>query len=383
MLPDIDRDEFLTWLRQEVKPRALERQISVRVFDRAAEQTDYLPAVLERQANQKEFTLPIWEYLEIAASDERARIGRQMLRRNRVLLNRIEMAFGVEPEVVTAIWGLETGYGVVRGDTPILSALATLAFGGRHASFFKDEYIEALRIVQTKGCSPESLRGSWAGAVGHGQFMPSAVIDFALDFDGDGKSDICGDDPADGLASIAHYLKKHGWKKGQPWGMEVCLPAGFDYALTGIDQNMPSHDMARMGVTTVDGGQVPDYGPASILLPAGAQGVALLALRNFHVITSYNKSEAYAIGIGHLSDRIIGGRPFAGRWPVEVAVLGPDEVSEAQRLLTRAGFDTHGVDGLRGPNTRQAVRAWQIAEGRLPDGFITAEMLAQLRLQQG
>jgi peptidoglycan lytic transglycosylase B len=379
---DIDRDAFFDWISRELKPRALDLQIRARVFSKAMANVDYLPDVLDRQANQKEFALPIWEYLDIAASDERARNGRQMLRRHRDLLNRIELAFSVDPEVITAIWGLETGYGVVRGTVPTLSALATLAFRGRRARYFEDELIAALRIVQTRGCPAESLVGSWAGALGHGQFMPSAVIDFAVDFDGDGRTDLCGDDPTDALASIGHYLKKHSWKKGQPWGFEVRLPEGFDYALSGTDQTLPSRDWAEMGVTGADGGPVPDYGAGSVLLPAGAGGIALLVLRNFHVITRYNKSEAYAIGIGHLSDRILGARPFRARWPGDDPVLSQGDIGEVQYLLTRAGFDTFGIDGMRGPNTLRAVRAWQSAEGLVPDGYITAELLARLRGQE-
>lgn len=378
-----EREAFFDWVSQTLRPRALELQIRAGVFNRAVSAIEFLPSVLERQANQKEFSLSIWEYLDIAASDERARNGRQMLRRYRDLLNRVELAYGVEPEVITAIWGLETGYGVVRGDVPTLSALATLAFRGRRARYFEDELLAAIRIVQARGCNPGDLVGSWAGALGHGQFMPSSVINFAVDFDADGRHDICGDDPTDALASIANYLHKHGWKKGQPWGFEVRLPNGFDYALSGTDQTLTSRDWAAMGVTGADGGPIPDYGPGSVLLPAGAGGLALLVLRNYHVITRYNRSEAYAIGIGHLSDRILGSRPFSGTWPVSEPMLGQKEIGEAQCLLTRAGFDTKGVDGMRGANTARAVRAWQRAHGAVPDGYLSAALLARLRADEG
>jgi lytic murein transglycosylase len=379
VLTDNDRNEFRTWLWQELKPRALERQISAQIFDATAERVRFLPAVIERQANQREFSLPIWEYVDIAASEERVRHGRKMLRRHRDLFNRIEQKFGVEPDVVTAVWGLETGYGVVRGDTPTLSALASLAYRGVRARFFEGEFISALRILQCKKYAPDRLIGSWAGALGHCQFMPSAVLDFAVDFDTDGIADICGDDPTDSLASIANYLSAHKWKKGQPWGMEVRLPDEFDYARTGLDQTLASRDLAAIGVTTVDGGQVPDYGPGSILLPAGLRGVAFLVLRNFHVIMRYNNSVAYAIGIGHLSDRILGARQFEANWPRDEQILNRDDVTEAQYLLTQAGFDTLGMDGLPGPNTLRAARAWQIATGLPPDGHIGIEMLARLR----
>jgi len=383
MVPQqIERDAFLDWVAQALKPRALDSQIQERVFARAMSSVEVLPSVLERQANQKEFALPIWEYLGIAASDRRIRNGRQMLRRHRDVLNRIEFAYGVEPGVITAIWGLETGYGEVRGEVPTLSALATLAFRGRRAPYFEDELIAALRLLQADDGAPEKLVGSWAGAIGHGQFMPSAVIGFAVDFDGDGRRDLCADDPTDALASIANYLHEHGWKKGQPWGFEVRLPGGFDYTLSGADQTRPSRDWAALGVIRADGGPIPDYGPGSILLPAGAGGVALLVLRNYRVITRYNRSQAYAIGVGHLSDRILGGPAFAGNWPATEPVLGQHEIGEAQNLLTCAGFDTEGVDGLRGPNTTRAVRAWQQANGAVPDGYISTDLLARLRADE-
>lgn len=370
---------FFNWLYGEFKTRALDHNIHQKKLEKSLNEITFLPDILARQQNQKEFSLQIWEYLDIAASGERVRNGRKKLREHRALFNRIEMAFGVESEVVAAIWGLETGYGVIRGTTPVLSALATLAFGGRRAAYFERELIAGLRLVQTRSYRQSAMQGSWAGALGHGQFMPSAVIDFAVDFDGDGRRDLCRDDPADALASIANYLKKHAWKKGQPWGFEVRLPEGFDYALAGLDQSLPSQDWAAKGVITHDGSAVPDYGPGSILLPAGAQGVAFLVLRNFHVITRYNRSQSYAIGIGHLSDRLLGGTPFSATWPVGEPALTRHDVAEAQAALTRAGYDTLGTDGLQGPNTLAALRRWQLDGGKLPDGFLSRAVLAALR----
>lgn len=378
-----DQDAFDAWIQQVLRPRVLAKQVRGEVFRSAMAGVEFLPEVLERQANQKEFALPIWEYLDIAASDERSRKGRQVLRRNRNLFNKIEGALGVEPEIITAIWGLETGYGIIRGDVRVIAALATLAYRGRRATYFEDELVAALRVLQLNGCSADAMVGSWAGAMGHGQFMPSAILDFAVDFDGDGKTNLCADDPTDALASIANYLKKHGWKKGQPWGFEVTLPKGFEYTASGLDQVRPSREWGDMGVRAVDGGPVPDYGPGSILLPAGAGGVALLVLRNFHAILRYNKAEAYAIGIGHLADRIAGGKPFVGRWPTEERMLLSDDVAELQFLLTRAGYDTQGVDGLRGPNTTRAIRLFQAANGITPDGYICAAILESLRHRTG
>lgn len=378
-LDPIEQDTFSAWVQQVLKPRLLARQISADVFDRALGTVRFRPDVLEKQANQKEFSLPVRDYLEIAASEERARRGRQMLRKHRDLFNRLEKVFGVESEVVTAIWGLETGYGAVRGNIPVIAALATLVFHGSRQGYFEDELVAALRILQSGDCHPASLYGSWAGAIGHGQFMPSSALEFAVDFDGDGLPDLCADDPTDALASIGNYLAKHGWTRGQPWGFAVALPVGFDYALSGLDQALPSRDWTDLGVTMAGAEPLPDYGPGSVLLPAGAQGVALMVLRNFHVLLRYNKAESYAIGIGLLADRIAGGRPITGPWPQENRALTRDEISDLQGLLARAGFDPQGADGLTGPNTTRALRAWQQANGLVPDGYVSQTMLELLR----
>ena len=372
-------DAFDSWIVDVLKPRALEKLIRADVFRREMAKVRCLPEVLERQASQKEFNLPLQEYLAIAASDERIRNGRQMLRTHRDLFNTVEHAFGVEPEVVAAIWGLETGYGVIMGSTPVIPALATLAYAGRRAAYFETELFSALRLVQLGRIRTDQLKGSWAGAIGHGQFMPSAVLEFGVDLDDDGVTDLCGEDPTDALASVANYLKKHGWRKGQPWGIEVQLPPGFDHALTGLDQTLPSKDWSTQGVTTVDGGALPDYGATSILLPVGARGAALLTTRNFHVILRYNRAISYAIGIGHLSDRLVGGKPFGTDWPEDERVLSSGDISEVQYLLSRYGYDTLGIDGMIGLNTTRAARAFQTAQGLTPDGHVGGALLDALR----
>jgi len=370
---------FNVWVDRALEPRMLERNIRPRTLSKVRPSLRFLPEVIERQSKQKEFHLPIWEYLEIATSHERVSNGRRALRKNRSLFNQIEAAFGVEPEVIAAIWGLETGYGMIRGDFPTLSALASLAYKGRRAGYFEEELAAALRIIQSTNCAPDELYGSWAGALGHGQFMPSAVLEFGVDFNGDRAANVCESDPSDALASIANYLKKHAWKKGRPWGVEVGLPDGFDFGFAGIDQTLSCAEWAALGLTTPDGAPLPDYGAGSLLLPAGGRGVALLVTQNFHVITSYNKSEAYAIGIGHLADRIGGGKPFFGKWPVEDRGVTVEDVREVQFLLSQLGFDTKGIDGMRGPNTMRAARAFQQARGLVPDGYLSAALLEALR----
>lgn len=381
--PDIGQAEFQLWVHGVLRARALGQMVRPDTFDRAMSAARFLPNVIEQQARQPEFGLSIWEYLDIAASEERVRQGRQMLRRHRDLFIDIERRFHVEPEVVTAIWGLETGFGVIRGKTPTLSALGTLAWKGKRSSFFEDQLISALRIVQSGHVSEDQMVGSWAGAMGHGQFLPSSFLDFAVDFDGDGRRDIWSDDPTDALASIANYLAKHGWRRGQPWGYEVTLPEGFDYALVGLDRSLPTASWSALDVMTASGTRLPDYGPGSLLLPAGASGVAVMVLRNTHVILRYNKAEAYALGIGLLADRVGGGRGFVGSWPTDDRVLSRDEISEAQVLLTALGYSTRGVDGLRGPNTTLAARMFQSDQGLVADGYLSGDLLDRLRKSRG
>lgn len=374
-----EEGDFRHWIETTLRPVAREHMVRPSVFDTVMAEVQFLPEVIDRQNHQKEFTLPIWDYLEIAASEERIRKGRAALRKRRDLFNRIEAQIGVESEVVAAIWGLESGYGAITGDFPTLSALATLGFAGRKGKFFARELICALRIIQLGHISALDMKGSWAGAMGHGQFMPSSFINFAKDFNRDGRADIWSKDPSDALASIANYLKKHGWKKGQPWGVEVSIPPDFDYSLSGMDHIKSTRDWHDLGLIAPDGAPLPDYGAGSLILPAGARGVPLLVLRNFLVILRYNRAEAYGIGIGHLADRIAGGKPFAASWPVGDEMLDSDEVAELQALLTRLGHSTVGVDGLRGPNTIRAARAFQLDQGLIADGYLSKRLLEHCR----
>lgn len=380
---DISQADFHDWIARVVRPRALGRMIQAGVFDKAMGSAQFLPDVVERQMNQSEFVLPIWEYLDIAASEERVRNGRTALRKRRELFIEIERRFGVEPEIVAAIWGLESGYGVNRGSVPILSALATLAWRGSRQAFFEDELVAALRILQSGHTTPEKMVGSWAGAMGHGQFMPSSFLNFAVDFDGDGRKNIWSNDPTDAVASIANYLSKHGWRRGQPWGYEVSLPEGFDYALVGMDQAHGALFWDDRGVRTVTGDRLPDYGVGSILLPAGARGVAVMLLRNAHALLRYNNAEAYVLGVGVLADRIGGHKGLVQPWPFDDRVLTRSEVREAQELLSDLGYSTQGVDGMRGPNTGRAVRAFQTDEGLVPDGYLSGTVLDLLREKGG
>ncbi len=367
---------FNRWV-EGFRPRAAAQGISPATFDRAFRNASYMPDVVRRDQNQAEFTRPIWEYLDNAVSETRLSNGRAKLSQHGRLLQDIESRYGVEKEVVLAIWGMESSYGGFRGTTPIIPALATLAYDGRRGAFFEEQLIAALRIVQAGDISPEGMTGSWAGAMGHTQFMPTSYLQHAVDYTGDGRRDIWSDDPSDALASAAAYLAGYGWTRGQPWGVEVQLPQGFNYAQTGSTR--PVSEWTGMGVRLTSGGAVPNHGAAQLFLPAGARGPAFLTFDNFRVIKRYNSSDSYAMGIGHLADRLRGAGSFQGTWPRGDRALSTAERQELQRLLTAHGYDTGGVDGRIGPNTLSAVRAYQAAAGLTPDGYVSADLLARLR----
>jgi lytic murein transglycosylase len=364
------------WI-EKFRLRALEAGIPAATFDAALRGVEFNPKVVERDRSQNEFSKTIWDYLDTAVSEDRVALGLKAIDRHRDLLGRIEAEYGVEKEVVAAVWGLESAYGTYRGDLPVLGSLATLAYDGRRGAFFEAELIAALRIVE--GGHVERFVGSWAGASGHTQFMPSSWESFAVDFDGDGRRNLWGDDPADALASTANYLRHWGWTKGQPWGVEVRLPEGFDHDQTTERVVKPVADWQAMGVRLVGGGDLPDHGPGSILLPGGHRGAAFLIWPNFQVIEKYNTADAYVVAIGSLSDRLAGRPAIQSSWPRDLRALTLEERRELQDRLGRAGFDPGGVDGRMGPKTVAAVKAYQKARGLVPDGYPSLEVLALLR----
>ncbi len=360
-------------------PRARAQGISDRTLQAAFAGVRYDPKVIERDRNQSEFTKTIWEYLDSAASDTRVRNGKDALRKHRRKLEAIEARYGVDKEVVVAVWGLESAYGSFRGENDVIRSLATLAYDGRRGKFFEQQLVAALKILQNGDTAPRNMTGSWAGAMGHTQFIPTSYLSYAVDFTGDGKRDIWSEDPSDALASTAAYLKRFGWVKGQPWGVEVQLPRGFDYTLANRKITKSPADWARIGVVDMRGRAVPNHGGASILLPAGGQGAAFMIFKNFSVIERYNTADAYVIGVGHLSDRIKGGPAIKANWPRGDRALTFRERKQLQRRLTRKGFDTQGVDGKIGPLTIDAVRRFQRSEGLVPDGYPSLSLLKKLR----
>jgi membrane-bound lytic murein transglycosylase B len=374
----LTKEAFSLW-RDGFRPRALAAGIPAATFDAAFSGLGPDQSVIEKDRNQNEFTRQIWDYLDTAVSADRIAGGKAACTRQAGLLARLEAGYGVDSGILCAIWGLETAYGAVRGDIPVIRSLATLAAEGRRRAFFEAQLIAALQILASGAVPPARFTGSWAGATGHTQFMPASYLAFAVSASGAGRPDIWSDDPADALASTAAYLARNGWVRGQPWGLEVRLPPGFDFALSGEGVVKPVAEWQALGVAGATGQSLPDGGPASVLVPAGFTGAAFLIFRNFHVLETYNTADAYVIAVGHLADRIAGGPPLAGTWPRGDRALGFAEKQEMQRLLAARGFDPGTADGIMGPNTIAAIRAWQKSAGRIPDGYGSLEVLHSLR----
>lgn len=372
-----DHPGFRDWI-DGFRTRAAAAGIKARVLDAALADVRYDEGVIRRDRNQSEFTKQIWDYLDTAVSPTRVRNGRAALERHGTALDRIEARYGVEKEIVAAIWGLESAYGAVRGSSALIPSLATLAYDGRRGDFFEGELIAALKIVQAGDVAPRAMTGSWAGAMGHTQFMPSSYLAHAVDFTGDGKRDIWSDDPTDALASTAAYLADFDWKKGQPWGVEVRLPEGFDLSQARRSLTRSPAAWAAEGVRDMNGKPVPNHGKASILLPAGADGAAFMVFDNFAVLERYNKADAYVIGVGHLSDRLKGGPAIQTPWPRQHRAISFTQKRELQRRLRSRGFDVEKIDGIIGPNTIDAIRAYQKSAGVGADGFPTHALLEEL-----
>lgn len=380
VVPTVALQPFL----QQVRPEALKAGVSAATFDRATRGLEPDPEVLMRAAAQPEFVKPIWEYLSGLVSDARIAAGQQKLSEYGGVVAAIEQAYGVDRHVVLAIWGVESNYGTARGERSVVRSLATLAAGDeRRARFWRRELIAALRILEQGDIALERMTGSWAGAMGHTQFMPTTYHERAVDFDGDGRRDIW-DSIVDGLASTANYLKAFGWRLEDPWGFEVVLPEGFDYKLSGPGNAKPAAFWRKLGVVRPGGVVVRDtVSPLQLVLPGGARGPAFLVTRNFRAILRYNPAEAYALAVGHLADRIAGAGPIATAWPAEDRPLVRAEREELQKRLHQHGLDTGPLDGIIGSQSRAAIRAFQRTRGLPEDGYASLQLLDLLRQAVG
>ncbi len=370
---------FQRWVKN-FRSVALANGISARTYDRAFKGVKLNMRVVQLDRKQAEFSRQIWDYLDTATSPKRVKNGQAMLAKHKRTLNAIEKKYGVDKEVVLAVWGLESSYGKNMGDINIIEALATLAYDGRREKFGKQQLLEALRIIQSGDITPNRMMGSWAGAMGHTQFIPTSYQASAQDFTGDGKRNIWDpNDPSDALASTANYLKKAGWTLNQPWGVEVKLPKGFYYGNASLEVKATPARWTELGVRTVQGKRIPNHGKGSVFLPAGSDGPAFIVFKNFKVIKRYNNANSYAMAVGHLADRIKGGGNFVKEWPRGPGALKLDEKLEVQELLNRAGYDLGEPDGIIGPKTIDAVSAIQISWGEQPKGKADQDFLNTLR----
>jgi len=343
---------------QNLRAEASGQGIATQTFDAALKGVEPDPSVVEAMDAQPEFKTPIWDYLATLVDDQRIAEGRAKLEKWASVLEEAERKFGVDRHVIVAVWGVESDFGKSLGGRPLVRSLATGACSGRRTKFFRDELVATLRILQNGDMPPEALKGSWAGAFGQTQFMPTTFQRLAVDFDGDGKRDIVGSVP-DALGSTANFLMKAGWANGQPWGYEVRLPARYS-GPSGRGTRQSIAQWKNLGIVTAEGQPLTGSGAAALFLPTGAGGPAFLVFGNFNAIYSYNSAESYALAIALLSDRLRGGGPLHTAWPTDDPGLSRAQRRELQELLAARGFDVGSPDGAVGPRTRAAIRAFQV-----------------------
>jgi lytic murein transglycosylase len=361
-----------------IRASAAQKGVSPATFDRVMSGVTPDPKVVESMESQPEFKTPIWDYMAFLVDQKRIDDGKQMMARHAAALSSAEARYGVDRYVIAAVWGIESDYGQLPGRWSLAQALSTLVCTGpRRQDYFRGELIAALQIVDRGDLTPDQLRGSWAGAVGQTQFMPSTYLRLAVDGDGDGRRDLVGS-TADALHSTANYLARSGWVDGAPWGYEVQLPANYS-GPSGRTQKQPISAWRGLGVRRIDGSALSGSGNAALLIPAGPGGPAFLVFRNFDAIYSYNAAESYALAIGVLSEQLRGGRGVQAPWPTDDRGLSRAERKEVQELLLRRGYDIGEADGAIGARTRQAITAYQGRVGLPADGRAGGKVLDALR----
>lgn len=371
--------DFDTWLTT-LKKEAAARGITKNTISKAFTGIKPIERVLELDRQQPEFTLTFWKYLDGRVTDQRIERGRQLLQEHADLLHSIEKKYGVQPRFLVAFWGLETNFGDYLGSFPVIASLATLAFDPRRSDFFRDELFAALKILDEGHIDVAAMRGSWAGAMGQPQFMPTTFIHNAVDEDGDGRKDIW-HSLADVFGSAANYLSRSGWDNRRTWGREVLLPDNFDISQADLNNKKKLNEWQKMGVRRIDGRDLPAVDmDASLLVPAGYTGPAFLVYSNYEAILTWNRSQFYAIAVGHLADRLADASPLKSKRPENEKPLRRSELKEIQQRLTERGFDPGPADGVIGSRTRDALKSYQISKGIPADGYPSFEILEKLRL---
>lgn len=375
-----DDPSFEDWLkgfRSEAAAAGIRPEIIASAFDGVLMNQ----RVFELNDNQPEFARSVWDYLDSALSVKRVTDGRAKTAANKALLDRVEAEFGVDQEIIGAIWGLESSYGAVMGDHDVIGALATLGWKGRRTGYGREQLIGALKILQNGYADRAQLRGSWAGAMGQTQFIPTTYLVYAVDHGGDGQRNIW-TDLDDVFASTANYLRASNYRAGAPWGFEVTLPDGFDFALADVDVEKAVIEWASAGVKGVNASLTADLDPnfrGRIFLPAGAKGPAFIVFENFEAILKYNRSTSYALAVGLLADHLAGReKPIAAPWPRTDRALSLDERKALQQALKDKGFDPGPIDGVVGAGTKKALKAWQKSAGLPADGYASLDTLTRL-----
>jgi len=363
---------FIKEIKQEAKKDGIARK-HLKALDRLTPD----PEVRRLAARQPEYVKPIWAYLTHMVTEERLRLGRKELQSREAFLDGLEEKYGVPRGILIAIWGVETNYGGNKGSFSVLRSLATLGYQGKRADFGRQQLLYALRILQSGDVTLAGFKGSWAGAMGHTQFIPTTYADYAADGTGDGIKNIW-TEPRDALASSAYYLKRMGWQKGLAWGFEVSVPGDFNFAEARIKNTKTPAYWRDKGVTAISRKIDDDLGEVSIFAPAGLRGPVFMLTKNFRVLLRYNTAPAYALAVGHLSQRFFGAAPFARDWPQADRPLLSEEIAELQRRLRKAGYDTGDIDGVLGRQTIAAVRDYQKDRGLAADGFATPGLLELL-----
>ncbi len=378
--PTIDPAQFSACLK-ELKASPAFSRITPATFAQHTANLAADPSVLVLLNRQPEFTMPVWDYLAVLVDDERVADGRAAYAKWQGTLQKIEQQTGVAPHIVVGVWGVESNFGQNLGGRPLVQSLATLSCFGRRQAYFRGEFASALRILQEGHIPADKLTGSWAGAFGQTQFMPSTFFRSAVDFDGDGRRDIV-DSVPDALASTAKFLQNAGYRRGEPWGFEVKLPPGYDTSGASRKAKQPMDAWRRAGLSLVDGSPLPDSLPSAGLMIPARGGPAFLVGRNFDTLYSYNASENYGLAIAQLSNLVgsTGGQvAFATPWPTDDTGLSRAQNRELQTLLLARGHDIGAADGMIGAKTREAIKAEQQKLGMKPDGRAGQKLLAALR----
>ncbi len=371
-------DRFARFVEQ-LWPQARSAGVSRTTFDKAFVGVTPDPRIVRSESSQPEFVRPIWDYLDRAVSRLRIRQGKAKIRANSSRLREIGRRFDVSYYYLVAIWGMETSYGRNRGSQNVIRSLASLAYSGRRSDFGREQLIAALKILENGDVTPARMVGSWAGAMGHTQFIPTTYEEHAVDFTGDGQRDIWRS-MSDALASTANYLAASGWNNDVRWGYEVKLPDGFDFSESGLATQMLTAEWVALGVKRMDGASFPDWATeGSIIVPAGAEGPAFIVFANFRAILRYNNSVSYALAVSLLADRLRGRPSVQAAWPRSDRPLSSDQKRELQKLLASRGYTIGEIDGRIGPKTVTALRAFQQRAGLVPDGYPSARVLDRLR----